>query len=220
MLYSSRRSPLLVYFFTFSMATFRYSMFAAVNPLLIICQKYPEAEKVMSVYPLTTAEITMSVIVSHIYLLYTRPYIKYSDVTTIRLVMFFSTVTVATPRSLSAQNDVRIIPTNIKFAGYHTFTIFQLNGSTLMYPVVLNTWTSTTATAHWKNRRASVALKENEDSAALFSSVMPPLARQKHAPANSVCCGMPPPAPPTTTLPPAPPLPPTPPPRTALSGFI
>jgi hypothetical protein len=206
---SSKRSPFEVYFFTFSITTFKYSMLAAVKPLLIICQKYPAAENRMSVYPLhiqpntagenettttphrtaplinnqqstihqtnqthlTTAESTMSPIVSHMPLLYTLPYKKYSEDTTIKLVMFFSTVTVATPRSFSAQKDVTIIPTKIIFAGYQTRTMLQLNGSTLIYPLVLNSWTSTTHIAHWKNSSESGALNSNEDRAALFKRV-------------------------------------------------
>ena len=76
-----------------------------------------------------------------------------------------------TPRSLSAQNDVTSMQTKMKLTGYHTRTMFQLKGSTLMMPNVLKACTKTTQSAHWKKSSASGALKLNEDRAALFKMV-------------------------------------------------
>lgn len=123
---------------TCSLTYLRYSILAAVKPLLTICQKYPAALKDRSVKAPQIAETTMSPIHAQMYLLYTLPYIKYSALTTMRLVIFLRTVDMGTPKSFKDQNDVISIPTNIMLTGYQTWTIFQLNGSTLIIPRVLN----------------------------------------------------------------------------------
>lgn len=74
---------------------------------------------------------------------------KYSAPITIRLVIFFKTVDMGTPRSFNAQKDVMSIPTKMRLTGYQTLTIFQLNASTLIRPSILKACTRMTQIKHW-----------------------------------------------------------------------
>jgi len=68
-----------------------------------------------------------------------------------RLVMFFSTVAIGTPRCLSAKKDVQIMPTKITLTGNQSRAIAKLHGSSFTAPATEQPRTSTTQTRHWKS---------------------------------------------------------------------
>lgn len=107
----------------------RASEYAAVAAQLASCHPYPRALKARSVAAPHRADAPIRASVPHTRRPYVRPNSQKSPAMVKRLVKFFSTVTMGTPREARAAKEVHTIATKSALTGAHARMRGQEGGS-------------------------------------------------------------------------------------------